>query len=100
MELQTEKKKELRGNLLQFLCTIYPHPISRESVYETFFEYWETDDILKALQYLVDKGYLEETRLKSPFGSAFERIHNYRLTAKGQDLYDQSITDDGIHVRR
>ncbi len=100
MELTTEKKKELRGNLLQFLYTIYPHPISREAVYETFFEYWETDDILKALQYLVDKGYIEESRLGSPFGSVFARIHNYKLTSKGQDLYDQTTEDNGVYVRR
>lgn len=100
MKIDTVKKKELRGQLLLFLEHVNPYQISRESIYETFYEYWQTEDILQALQYLVDSGYIEEKVNPSPFGTAFDKIHNYRITKKGVDLCDLTITDEGVHVRR
>lgn len=100
MKLDAIKKKELRGQILVFLGHVNPYPISRESIYETLYEYWQTEDILQALQYLVDGGYVEEKVIESPFGSAFDKIHNYRITKKGVDLCDLTITDEGVHVRR
>lgn len=100
MEITKEKRKELRGILINFLENIYPSQISRESIYATFYEYWETKDIDKELAYLIDKEYVTEKVLDSPFGSSFTKIHNYRLTAKGKDLIDNTINDDGVQIRR
>lgn len=100
MKLDAVKKKELRGQILLFLGHVNPYHISRESIYETFYEYWQTEDILQALQYLVDGEYVEEKVLASPFGSAFDKTHNYRITKKGVDLCDLTISDNGVHVRR
>lgn len=100
MELKTAKKKELRGHILIFLNTINPESISRESIMQTFFEYWEYDDLMQALQYLVDGGYAEEKKLPSPFGTAFDKLHSYKITKKGVDLCDLTISDDGVFVRR
>lgn len=100
MKLEAVKKKELRGQILLFLSNINPYPISRESIFETLYEYWQTEDILQALQYLIDGGYVEEKAVSSPFGSSFDKIHNYRITKKGVDICDLTILDEGIHVRR
>ncbi|WP_320130264.1 hypothetical protein [uncultured Sphaerochaeta sp.] len=100
MELPVVKKKELRGNLLQFLASIYPEQISRESVFETFYEYSRTEDIEKEISYLIDKGYVSEKGLPNPFGSSYDRVLNYRITALGKDLIDGTIKDDGVHIRR
>lgn len=99
MELKPAKKKELRGQILVFLNTINPDSISRESILQTFYEYWECDDIMQAVQYLIDGGYAEQKSLQSPFGTAFDRLHNYKITKKGVDLCDLTITDDGVHAR-
>lgn len=48
----------------------------------------------------MDGGYVEEKVIASPFGSAFDKIHDYRITKKGVDLCDLTITDEGVHVRR
>lgn len=100
MELKAAKKKELRGQILLFLGSVNPYPISRESIYQTFYEYWQVEDVLQALQYLVDGGYAAERSMDSPFGSAFDKMHNYRITKKGVDLCDMTIADEGVNVRR
>ncbi len=92
------KRKELRGFLLKFLEKVYPENISRESIFETFYEYWQTDDMMDELQYLVEKGYVDEHITKSPFLS-FNLIHNYKLTAMGKDLLDGTIEDPGVYVK-
>lgn len=99
MKLNAVKKKELRGQLLLFLNEVNPYPISRESIFESLYEYWQTEDILQALQYLVDGLYVKETSVANPFGSSFERIHNYIITKTGVDLCDGTIADEGIFVR-
>lgn len=98
--IKIEKRKELRGFIVEFLNGIYPNQISKESIYETFYEYWETEDIEKELAYLVDKNYVSTKVLISPFGSAFSKIHNFKLTATGKDLLDGTIDDPGVNVRR
>lgn len=100
MKLDAVKKKELRGQILLFLEHINPYPISRDSIYESLYEYWQTEDILQALQYLIDSGYVEEKAIPSPFGKAFDKLHTYRITKAGVDLCDQTKTDEGVHVRR
>lgn len=100
MELAVVKKKELRGNILLFLAGIYPEQISRESMFETFYEYWKTEDIEKEISYLVDKGYATQKELTNPFGSQFDKIRNYRITPNGKDLVDGSVCDVGVFVRR
>ena len=100
MKITKEKRKELRGLLIGFLDSIYPSNISKESIYATFYEYWQTEDIDKELAYLIDKGYITEKVLISPFGSSFDKIYNYRLTALGKDLIDGTVEDIGVQTRR
>jgi hypothetical protein len=99
-ELQLVKKKELRGELLRFLLGIYPEQITKESVYETFYEYWRTDDIDKELAYLVDKRYVSCKETPTPFGPSFEKVVNYKLLPDGKDVVDGVTQDNGVFVRR
>lgn len=92
-------KKELRGQILMFLYGIYPCETSQESVLETYYDYWEYDDIIQALEYLCGKGYVQKREIASPLGG-FERIRKYMITPQGIDLYDQTTEDNGVYVRR
>ena len=88
------KIKELRGQLLDFLADIYPYDITLTSIYSTYYQYYETSVIDKALQYLEDKEYI---KIKIQKGVRFfDDIQKYAITAKGIDLIDGSISDNGI----
>ncbi len=100
MELNTVKKKELRGELLRFLAGIYPEGVIRESVFETFFEYYKTEYIEQEMAYLVDKGYVARKDIPTPFGPSFEKVVSFRLTPSGRDVLDGTLPDTGIQVRR
>lgn len=91
-----EKTKELRGLVLFFLSNIYPCSISKVSVYKSFYQYWQTDHIDRALAYLEDKGYAARMELKDPFGEPFEVIEEWEVTSKGIDLCEGTIHDDGV----
>lgn len=100
MELNTVKKKELRGELLRFLAGIYPESVIRESVYETFYEYYKTEYIEQEMAYLVDKGYVARREIPTPFGPSFEQVSTYRLTPSGRDVLDGLLPEAGIQSRR
>lgn len=97
--LNPAQKKELRGQILLFLYDIHPYESSQESVAETYYEYWEYDDIIQALEYLCGKGYVQKREIVSPLGG-FEKIRKYVITPTGIDLCDQTTDDNGVYVRR
>lgn len=98
MKMTSVKRKELRGLLIRFLSSIYPETISQDSIYETFYEYWCVEDIEDELSYIEEKGYVEKKEINTPFNS-FSKIKNYKLTAKGKDLLDGTISDPGVYIR-
>jgi hypothetical protein len=91
-----EKTKELRGLVLYFLYNIYPCNIAKVSVYKSFYQYWQTDQIDRALAYLEDKGYVVKDSHKDPFGEPFEVTENWQISSKGIDLCERTIQDDGV----
>ena len=98
--LPTQVKKEFRGEILSFLYGIHPLAISQVSIYQTYFQYYRTEDIDKILEYLVEKGYAEEETIQPP-GAMYETVKNYKITPAGIDLLDGTIQDPGIiFVRR
>jgi DNA-binding PadR family transcriptional regulator len=88
-------EKALRGYILDFLKRIYPAEVEELNVIATFYEYWTEQQIKRALAYLVDKGYIEKTERKHPVLPR-RKLHFYRLTAKGIDLLERTVEDNGI----
>ena len=98
--LPAQVKKEFKGQILSFLYGIHPLAISQVSIYQTYFQYYRTEDIDKILEYLVEKGYVEEGLIQPP-NTMFELVKNYKITPAGIDLLDGTIQDPGIiFVRR
>ena len=89
------RTKLLRGLILDFLHRIYPHPIEKITVIETFYKDWKPKQIEKALSYLRDKGYIEEQLISHPVRK-FEKISVYKITPDGIDILEHTKEDHGI----
>lgn len=89
---------ELRGEILAFLHDIYPYDIGLTSIYQSYFQYYETNLIDQALQYLEDKGYIRKHQIKGT--RYFDMVNKYSITPNGIDLLEGAIDDKGIIIRR
>ena len=87
--------KALRGQILDFLKRIYPREIEELGVISVFYQYHTDKDIRQSLQYLADKGYVEKREVPHPYHRR-KKVHLYRITAKGIDLIEGTIHDEGI----
>ncbi len=88
-------EKELRGYILDFLKRIYPRKVEELNIIATFYQYWTDSQIKRTLAYLTEKGYVEIEEKPHP---VLKRKHLkfYKLTARGIDLLEGTITDSGI----
>ena len=92
-------KQSLRGIILKFLGEVYPHMALEIDLLDMFHEDWTVKTIQQALQYLVDKGYVE--RIDKPLRFLqFEKKIFYKLTPKGVDLLEGVVEDPGVLVER
>lgn len=91
------RQNELRGKLLTFLAHVYPEKVEEMAVVGVFYEYHETDDITKALEYLVDKGMVIREEKPHPYRER-KTVKLYRISAAGIDLNDGTATDPGVTV--
>ncbi len=87
--------KALRGQLIDFLKRIYPREIEELAIISVFYQYYTDRDIKQALQYLVDKGYVEKKEVPHPYHRR-KTVRLYRITAHGIDLIEGTVHDDGI----
>ena len=87
--------KVLRGQILDFLKRIYPREIEELGVISVFYQYYTDKDIRQSLQYLADKGYVEIKEVPHPYHRR-KKIRLCRITAKGIDLLEGTIHDDGV----
>ena len=88
-------EKELRGYILDFLKRIYPRKVEELNIIATFYQYWTDSQIKRTLAYLIEKGYVEVEEKPHPVLKR-KRLRFYKLTAKGIDLAEGTITDSGI----
>jgi len=89
--------KALRGEILDFLYRISPRLIDELEIIGVFYQYHKDKDIINALHYLVDRGYvkmLEEPHTHRPR----EKMRFYVITADGIDILDSTKRDNGIVV--
>ena len=88
-------EKELRGYILDFLKRIYPRKVEELNIIATFYQYWTDSQIKRTLAYLTEKGYVEIEEKPHPVLKR-KRLKFYKLTARGIDLLEGTISDDGI----
>ncbi len=89
--------KALRGEILDFLHRVSPRPIDELTIISVFYQYYKDKDIINALYYLVDRGYvkmIEEPHMYKPR----EKMRFYVITADGIDILDLTKQDNGIVV--
>ena len=90
-------RDRLRGSLLQMFKNISPSAVEESAVIAAYYQYYKPVEIRRALQYLVDSGYLEKTKDPHPF-HRFEKISRYRITPKGINLLEGDTVDIGIAI--
>jgi hypothetical protein len=80
--------KTLRGRILDYLYSIYPKAISEDKIVKLFIGYYRQDEIIRALFYLCDRGYIKVIHDKPTF--------EYQITSKGIDVLYGDIEDKGV----
>ncbi|MEL5719148.1 hypothetical protein [Treponema pedis] len=92
------KTAYLRGELIKFLCTVYPDGIPEQVIVRSFYEYNEHQVIISSLEYLTEKGYAEKKEIAHPYKER-ESVRWFKITAKGIDLIEGNIEDDaGVSI--
>ena len=91
------KQNMIRGKIIEFLHHIYPEGADQRSLVSCFYEYHKYDDIVQALEYLADKGYISRKEFPHPYKKN-ERVSLYKLTANGMDLYEGTIVDPAVPI--
>lgn len=91
-----DKTRELRGLLVFFLYKIYPSEIERTAIYKSFYQYWKTEEIDRALEYLREKDYIRCDERPNPFGGPFDRLRHYKILPGGIDICEGTADDPGI----
>nr|WP_319473046.1 hypothetical protein [uncultured Sphaerochaeta sp.] len=89
----------LRGSILQFLVEVYPERVEELSIVQIKYEYYHYADIIKALEYLADRGYLDKEEKDHP-ARLHEKVRLYRATSQGIDLVEGTTTDAGVCTER
>jgi DNA-binding PadR family transcriptional regulator len=89
--------KQLRGAILQMMNALGPTTAEENAIIAAYYQYYKPQEIRRSLQYLVDSGYLELTRIPHPF-LRHEKIRSYRITPKGINLIEGDAEDVGIAV--
>jgi len=84
--------KGLRGMILDYLYSISPKAIDEDKIVKLFIGYYKQEEIIRALFYLADKGYIRVIHDKPKF---FE----YQITAKGIDVLHGDIEDKGVIIK-
>lgn len=95
-DVQAMKNKIFRGRVLRTLDNYYPKAIELREVKATLQSGGMTviSDIYRIIDYLIDKGYV-----KSLDGSEMLADDDLvKLTARGIDLLENTITDEGVNV--
>ncbi|MBX0311159.1 MAG: hypothetical protein JHC31_05195 [Sulfurihydrogenibium sp.] len=85
------KSKFLRGAILEFLYSISPSATNEDIIITLFIGYYKQEEIIKALFYLSDKGYIRVIHNNPVF--------EYQITAKGMDLLYRDIEDKGVFIK-
>jgi predicted transcriptional regulator len=90
IQVEAVKSKVLRGEILEYLYFICPKAVNENIIIKLFIEYYKQEEIIKALFYLADKGYIK---------AIHDKPKKYQITAKGMDLLHGDIEDKGVFTK-
>lgn len=92
---QAEKNRTMRGVIMQRLGDCHPSPTMVESLRNGLMghELMAGMDIAAHLDYLADRGYISIRDTGDKFGTPIRYV---KLTSKGVDLLEGTITDAGV----
>lgn len=77
----------LRGNILKLLFDFYPDGIEKKSLWGVYYQYWKTEDIDKATEFLVDLELITRTENAHPYLPG-EKITYYKIKPAGITLVE------------
>lgn len=91
------QRKKIRGYTLRTIADTYPRAVFDSAVAQGVIGYgWTVNpDISEYTTYLVDKGYVEVIREAENYGIREQLL---KVTPKGIDLLEGTITDPGVEV--
>ena len=89
--------KQLRGAILQMMSNLSPTAAEEGAIVAAYYQYYKPAEIRKALQYLVDSGYLIKEKSPHPY-LRLEKITRYKISPKGINLLEGDACDVGIVV--
>ncbi|MBX0311162.1 MAG: hypothetical protein JHC31_05210 [Sulfurihydrogenibium sp.] len=92
IQVEAVKSKVLRGMILDYLYFISPKAVNENIIIKLFIGFYKQEEIIRALFYLADKGYIRVIHDKPKF--------EYQITAKGIDLLFGDIEDKGVFTER
>lgn len=95
--MNREVLKTLRGDVLQFIYNVAPSKVKESSITSAYYQYYNFKDIQRAIQYLVDKTYIEIHELASPT-NARKKDRFYTVTADGMLVVERTKEDIGISI--
>lgn len=88
----------LRGRLLGLLKDVYPEGLEQTMIIGVFYQDEKVDNIIRELEYLTDKGYIQQKKTPHPYKQN-RFIINYKISPTGIDLCEGSITcEPGIII--
>ena len=89
------RASEIRGKILAFLKHIYPDSVDEQIIISVYYQYYRHKQIKEALEYLVDKGYIERIEKTHPYKDG-EKIRIYKILPDGVDIVDGIREDIGV----
>lgn len=88
--------KVLRGDILQMIYESKVAKVKGSAIKSAYYQYYSYQDIDRAIQYLVDRSYLDQELVRSPISSRSEEF--YSLSADGMLIVEGSLSDKGITI--
>lgn len=95
--MKREVLKTLRGDVLQFVYNVAPTKVKESSITSAYYQYYNFKDIQRAIQYLVDKKYMDVHEILSPT-STMKKDRFYTVTADGMLIVEKTKDDIGVMI--
>lgn len=88
--------KTMRGDILQFLYGIAPSKAKESSITKAYSEYYPYKDLLRAIHYLREAGYIHLEEIPNPSTDNLESF--YVISSEGMCIVERTKTDVGITI--
>ena len=87
------KNNLLRGKLLKLLHEMYPDSMELSAIVGIYYQYHPVEEIRRALQYLNDKGFLNEHVVPHPYREGKNVVY-FKISPAGVDLVEGNTCTD------